>query len=120
MSHIGFPFRVDGRGRTTATSEADHVRELVEQLVFTAQGERVNRPTLGSGLLALVHEPARADLATATQLLVQGSLQQWLGDVLEVGSVEVTSGDGALVVTVRYRLKRTGEVRVDTFRRAVP
>ncbi len=120
MSHIGFPFRVDGRGRTTASNDADHVRELVEQLVFTAQGERVNRPTLGSGLLALVHEPARADLATATQLLVQGALQQWLGDVLAVGSVEVTSGEGALVVTVRYRIKRTGEVRVDTFRRAAP
>jgi phage baseplate assembly protein W len=120
MSHIGFPFHVDSRGRTTAATDADHVRQLVEQLVFTGQGERVNRPTLGSGLLALVHEPARADLATATQLLVQGSLQQWLGDVLDVGSVEVTSADGALIVTVRYRLKRTGEVRVDTFRQAAP
>lgn len=116
MTHIGFPFRIDGRGRTTATSDADYVRELVEQLVFTAQGERVNRPTLGSGVMALVHEPAHADLATATQLLVQGALQQWLGDVLEVGTVDVTSGDGALMVTVRYRLRRTGEVRVESFR----
>jgi phage baseplate assembly protein W len=120
MTHIAFPFRIDGRGRTTATTDVAYVRELVEQLVFTAAGERVNRPTLGSGLLALVHEPARADLATATQLLVQGALQQWLGDVLEVGGVDVTSGDGALVVTVRYRLRRTGEVRVDTFRQAAP
>jgi phage baseplate assembly protein W len=120
MSHIAFPFRIDGRGRTMSTPDASYVRELVEQLVFTTQGERVNRPTLGSGLMALVLEPARGDLATATQLLVQGALQQWLGDLLEVGSVEVTSGDGTLTVVVRYRVRRTGEVRVETFRQAAP
>lgn len=120
MTHVGFPFRVDARGRTAGADEAAHVRELVEQLVFTAPGERVNRPTLGSGLLALVHEPARGDLATATQLLVQGSLQQWLGDVVEVASVEVTSDGAVLEVVVRYRIRRTGEPRVETFRQAAP
>ena len=120
MSHIAFPFRADGRGRTASAADPDYVRGLVEQLVFTAQGERVNRPTLGSGLMALVHEPTRADLAAATQLLVQGALQQWLSDVLEVGSVDVTSEESKLQVTVRYRLRLTGEVRTDTFERAVP
>ena len=119
MTHIAFPFHADGRGRTASTGDADYVHDLVEQLVFTTQGERVNRPDLGSGLLALVHEPARADLATATQLLVQGALQQWLSDVVEIGSVEVASEDAELRVTIRYRLRLTGEVRTETFRRVV-
>lgn len=120
MSHIGFPLHADGRGRTASASDADYVRGLVEQLVFTAQGERPNRPTLGSGLMALVHEPARDDLAAATRLLVQGALQLWLSDLLEVGSVDVLSDDARLTVTVRYRLRLSGEVRTDTFHRAVP
>jgi hypothetical protein len=115
VTQIGYPFHVDGRGRTAATSETAHVRELVEQLLFTTPGERVNRPTLGSGLMSLVHEPARDDLATATQLLVQGALQQWLGDLVEVESVEVAGVESLLEVVVRYHVRATGERRVETF-----
>ena len=35
----------------------DHLRDLIEQVLFTAPGERVMRPDFGSGLLALVFEP---------------------------------------------------------------
>jgi uncharacterized protein len=120
MSQIAFPFHVSDRGRTAEASEADHVRQLVEQLVFTAPGERVMRPTLGSGLMRLVHEPARAELAAATQMLVQGALQQWLGDVVEVEAVEVRGDESLLEVTVRYTIRRTQERRSDTFRRELP
>lgn len=117
---IAFPFRIDGRGRTAEADDEQHVRDLIDQLLFTAAGERVNRPTLGTGLMALVLEPARADLASATQLLVQGSLQQWLGDVLEVESVEAVGAESTLEVTVAYRMRLTGERRVETFRQATP
>jgi phage baseplate assembly protein W len=117
---VAFPFHVDGRGRTAAASPAQHVRDLIEQLLFTAAGERVNRPTFGTGLMALVHEGARDDLASATQLLVQGALQQWLGDVLEIEAVDVLGGDGRLEVTVAYRVRLTGERRVEAFRQATP
>ena len=58
-------------------------------MLFTAPGERVNRPTFGSGVLRLVFEPGGAELATATQFLVQSALQQWLADVVEVQAVDV-------------------------------
>ena len=58
-------------------------------MLFTAPGERVNRPTFGSGLMRLVFDPNREELATATQLLVQSSLQQWLGDVVQVEDAQV-------------------------------
>jgi uncharacterized protein len=117
---VAFPFHVDGRGRTAEASSTAHVRDLIEQLLFTSAGERVNRPSFGTGLMALVHEGARDDLASATQLLVQGALQQWLGDVLEIEAVDVAGGESTLVVSVRYRVRLTGEQRIDTFRQATP
>jgi phage baseplate assembly protein W len=117
---IGFPFRIDGRGRTAEAAPDEHVRDLVEQLLFTSAGERVNRPTLGTGLMALVHEPKRDDLAAATQLLVQGALQQWLGDVLELEAIEAVGEESALRVTVRYRVRATGERHEETVRQALP
>lgn len=120
MTQIAFPFHVGDRGRTAEASESDHVRQLVEQLVFTAPGERVMRPTLGSGLMRLVHEPARAELAAATQMLVHGALQQWLGDVVELQAVDVRGDESLIEVTVRYTVRRTQERRADVFRQEVP
>lgn len=118
MSQVAFPFAIDGRGRTAATSEEDHVRDLIEQVLFTAPGERVNRPTFGSGLLRLVFAPNGDALAAATQLTVQGNLQQWLGDVIQVIDVQVENVDAELRVVVRYALRRTQQVQVAEFRRS--
>jgi phage baseplate assembly protein W len=114
---VDFPFRVDGRGRSAAADEDEHVRDLIEQVLFTAPGERVNRPTFGTGLMQLVFAPNSDELATATQFLVQGALQQWLGEVIEIGEVEVTSRDATLEVVVRYRRKPSGQPQVATFGR---
>ena len=109
MTQVDFPFTIDNRGRTAATAEAEHVRDLVEQVLFTAPGERVNRPSFGSGLLQLVFAPLSDELASATQFLVQGALQQWLGDLIQVEAVEVIAEDSTLGVRVVYTLRRTGE-----------
>lgn len=111
MTNVDFPYHVDARGRTGVTDDPEHVRDLVEQVLFTAPGERVNRPTFGSGLMRLVFDPNREELATATQLLVQSSLQQWLGDVVQVEDAQVTIVDSRLEVFVSYRLVRTQEQR---------
>ena len=41
--NIDFPFHFDSRGRTAETDDADHIRDMIEQLLFTNAGERVNR-----------------------------------------------------------------------------
>jgi hypothetical protein len=115
--NIDFPFAIDGRGRTAEADPAEHVRDLLEQLLLTAPGERVNRPSLGSGLMHLVLEPSSQELAAATELLVQGAIQNWLGDLVEVEGVDVSSSDGLFEVTVRYRTRPDGESRTDVFRR---
>jgi len=118
MTNVDFPLRVDGRGRTATTSDDDHIRDLIEQVLFTAPGERVNRPTFGGGLLRLVFAPNNDALAAATQLTVQGNLQQWLGDLIQVMDVQVEDVDAELRVVVRYLVRRTQEMRVDEFRQA--
>lgn len=99
---LDFPYDFDGRGRTATTNRDDHIRDLIEQLLFTAPGERVMRPEFGSGLLALVFEPNSTTLAATTQMLVQGALQQHLSHLIAVQTVEVRNDDAALRVDVSY------------------
>jgi len=108
---IDFPYRIDGRGRTAVTDEANHVRDLIEQVLLTAPGERVMRPDFGSGLLALLFEPNSTTLAATTQVLVQGALQQHLGHLIAVRSVEVRPDEGALRVEVEYALLSDGSTQ---------
>jgi phage baseplate assembly protein W len=120
MTQVDFPFHVDGRGRTAGTDADDHLRDLIEQVLFTAPGERVMRPEFGSGLLALVFEPGGPELVAATQQLVQGALQQELGHLIAVESVEVRQDEGALTVHVGYVALRTQERASAAFAKAVP
>ena len=112
--NVDFPYRIDARGRTADAGEDGHVRDLIEQLLFTAPGERVNRPTFGSGLLGLVFEPNGEALAAATEHTVHGALQLWLGDIILVEGVDVASDESRLEVTVRYVVRRTEEQRLVT------
>ncbi len=109
---IAFPYDFDGRGRTRDADDERHVRDMIEQLLFTAPGERVNRPTFGSGVQQLVFAPNSDALAAALRLSVQAGLQQWLGDLIDVTDVLVDSNDSTLRLDVRYTLRRTGETRV--------
>jgi uncharacterized protein len=119
MKQIDYPFQFDGRGRTAGTGYDDHIRDMIEQVLFTSPGERVNRPDFGSGLLQLVFAPAGTELAAATQFLVQAGLQQYLGDLIEVEAVEVGVEDATLRVTVSYVVRRTLQRQVSAFDRAV-
>jgi uncharacterized protein len=114
-NNIDFPYHFDSRGRTAVTSDDDHIRDLIEQVLFTSPGERVNRPTFGSGLLQLVFAPNSDALAAATQLTVQGALQQWLGDLIEVEAVRVERDDSTLRVMVQYFVRRNQERRTAQF-----
>jgi len=117
---VDHPFHVDAAGRTARTPPADHVRDLIHQVLFTAAGERVNRPDFGCGVQRLLWMPNSDVLATATQFLVHGALQQWLGDVIEVRGVVIENQDDRLVIDVRYRLLDDGSLHEDRFVREGP
>jgi phage baseplate assembly protein W len=114
---IAFPFAIDGRGRTAEAEPDAHVLQMIEQLLFTSPGERVNRPDFGSGLLQLVFAPNSDELAAALQFSMQAALQQCLGDLIDVRTLEVTAVDAELQVDLRYLVRRTGEERSATLQR---
>jgi phage baseplate assembly protein W len=118
--NVAFPYGVDAHGRTAAVDDDRHVRDLIEQVLFTGPGERLNRPTFGSGLLGLVFEPNSEALASATEHAVHGALQQWLAEVVLVESVDVAGDDARIEVTVAYAVRRTQERRVATIARPRP
>jgi phage baseplate assembly protein W len=117
--HIDFPLHFDGRGRTASTSDADHVRDMLEQLIFTSAGERVNRPDFGSGLLQLVFAPNSPELAATVSFTLQAAIQRWLGDVIELRELEVEALDSALTVDLTYVIRRTNETHSVTLTTSV-
>ena len=117
--NIDFPFHIDSHGRTATTDTDDHIRDLIEQFLFTSPGERVNRPDFGSGLLRLVFEPNSPELEQALKFTIQAGLQRWLSDVVEVRTLEVTREDSKLNVSVQYTIRRTKEAQVTHFEREV-
>ena len=114
-TRLHFPYQFDGRGRTREADEAAWIRGLIEQVLFTAPGERVMRPDFGSGLRELVFAPNSPELAATTQFLVRGALQQWLADLITVEEVEVEAVESRLSVTVQYRIRRSETRQRDTF-----
>ena len=116
---IAFPLHFDSRGRTAGADRDAHVRDLIEQLIFTNPGERVMRPDFGSGLLQLVFAPNSPELAATVQFTLQAALQRWLGDVIEVRELTVTSVDAALRIALKYLVRDSGQEQTATFTRAL-
>jgi uncharacterized protein len=110
-----FPFKIDGRGHSAEVNDEGHIQQLIEQVLFTILGERVNRPTLGTRINQLVFAPNSEELATSTQFLIQGALQQWLGDIIHVFAVETKSEDSKLHISVQYLIRQNQQTHVIQF-----
>lgn len=101
-----YPLRIDERGQTAPVASARALAEQrIVQLLFTNPGERLNRPTLGGGLIELIFSASSDEIRAAVQFQVMSSLQQWLGTTINVVSVQVTGTDGQLNVTITYQLR---------------
>ena len=115
MPNVDFPFHFDHRGRTALAGDADHIRDLIQQVLFTSPGERVMRPSFGSGLLQVLFAPNSGELVATLQALTRAALQQELNSLIAVESVDVQAEDGTLNVTVRYVTLKTGMRQTETF-----
>lgn len=113
--NLSLSLQFDQWGQTAEVDDSTRIRNLIEQVLFTAPGERVNRPSFGSGLLQLVYQSSSDELAITTQFLVQGALKQWLGDLIEVNNINVANEDNRLVVMVDYTVLQTQERQTAQF-----
>jgi phage baseplate assembly protein W len=112
MSAIRHPYGFDGHGRTASATVDERIRQLLEQVVFTSSGERVNRPSFGSGVSRLVFALNSDATSSATQLVIQAALTQWLGDLVQVQAVDVANDGSQLSVTIQYVVRRSQEQRL--------
>ncbi len=113
--NLAFPFNFDSTGHTAQTDPATHIRDMVEQILLTSPGERVMRPTFGSGTAQLVFAPNSDVLAAAQQQAIQAGLQQWLADLIRVQTVTVAANDATLLITVVYTIIQTQQRQTQQF-----
>jgi phage baseplate assembly protein W len=113
--NLAFPYTVDATGHTAQSDPLPHISDMIEQILFTSPGERVNRPTFGSGTAQLVFAPNSDVLAAAQQQAIQAGLQQWLSDLIQVQSVTVTADEATLEVTVVYNVLQTQQQQTQQF-----
>lgn len=120
MSWLSAPYRIDGTGRSAVTDDPRrHAHDLIEAVLFTAPGERVNRPDFGSGILEMLFDTNNQALETAADFLIQSAIQKHLSEILTVSQLSLRRDDGMLEITLSYVLRETGEPVSDTFRREV-
>lgn len=117
--NIAYPFHFDHRGRTATVGEDGHIRQMIEELLFTNPGERVNRPDFGTGIRQFVFAPNSPDLSGMLQGTLWSALQLWLGDVIQLQAVEVNSVDSTLSITIQYLRIPTNQSVVLQITRAV-
>jgi hypothetical protein len=117
--NIRFPFQFDSRGRTASIGDENQIREMLEQLLFTMPGERVNRPDFGSGLMQLIFAPNSPELSATVQFTMQAALQFYLNDLIEIQSLDVSAENSQLRIDLQYVIRRTNQTAEAQFLRAV-
>jgi phage baseplate assembly protein W len=106
---IAFPYQMNAQGTTATTASSDdHIAQMLEQLLFTRPGERVNHPDFGCGLLDLIFSPNSPEVQAALMITVTGAVQHWLGDVVQIQSVDVSGTASTLQVVLSYLVVATG------------
>jgi phage baseplate assembly protein W len=81
---------------------------MLELLLFTRPGERVNRPDFGCGLLDLLFGPNSPEIAAAANVTITAAVGRWLGDLIALTSLDVTADDSRLVIDLTYEVLATG------------
>ena len=103
--YMQFPLEIGVRGAVTS-ARRQHVREQIEQVLFTNPGERWFRPEFGIGVRALVFEPNNLALWEVTKKRLLASLREALTGEVDPRSLEVAvTGEGEkLLITISYML----------------
>ena len=106
-----YPFQVDQALSEFAEegSHDEHVKQMIKQVLFTGQGERVNRPDFGCGIRQMVFQPTSDATASLAQVTVMEALEKWMGSLIAVKSVDVSFESERLDIVISYALKTTGE-----------
>lgn len=101
---LSHPLRLDHeRGLAVLDVEAT-VRALLDQILFTEPGERVNRPSFGVGVERALFEPNGPFLASRLRLALEENAYAHLGPDVEVLKLDVRADDETLAIDIVYQL----------------
>ena len=108
---IRFPFAIDtGAGALAQESDYEaYIRQLIRQVLLTAQGERINRPDFGASIRRLVFAPLGSGLENFVQTMVRQALDRWLGRYIRTEQVRVRASGETLFVDIDYLVLAKGE-----------
>jgi hypothetical protein len=108
---VRFPFAIDaGAGALAEENDYErYIRQLIRQVLLTAQGERINRPDFGAGIRKLVFAPASPATASLTQTLVYEALSNWLSSLIRIEQVTVAAIEERIEIGVDYTVIAEGE-----------
>lgn len=106
-----FPLKLNSTGFLAETDYESYISQLIETLLLTDIGERVNRPTFGTNIKHLLFLPNAQELVSSSELLLRGSLQQWLGDLINVTDLNVKNEESSLIITLTYAIKKTQNIQ---------
>ena len=111
---IKYPLAIDaGGGRAAEESDYEaYIRQLIRQVLMTAPGERINRPSFGAGVRRMVFAPNNPATASLTQTLIYQALSQWLSSVIKVEEISVTAENETLFITIHYLVIQRGVTRI--------
>lgn len=103
--YMKFPLDIAAQGAVTSTRR-EHVREQIEQVLFTIPNERWFRPEFGIGVRALVFEPNSQALWEMAKKRLAASLNDALAGEVDPASleIEVTGEEEKLLITIAYTL----------------
>jgi phage baseplate assembly protein W len=113
FTSLRYPFAIDtAQGEVAQERDyAEHVEQLIKQVLLTAPGERIDRPDFGCGVKRLVFAPGGEVAATLAQTVVSQSLNKWLGSVISVHEVTVRAVEARLDIRIGYAIRARGERR---------
>ena len=113
FTSIKHPIAIDlGRGQLAEETDYDeHIEQMMLQVLFTAPGERINRPDFGCGVKRLVFAPNSEPLASLAQVTIFQALTRWLGSAITVNDVKAQAIDSRMEIRIVYTLKARGERR---------
>jgi phage baseplate assembly protein W len=110
---LGFPLHLSpARGLDVVPLE-ESVRAMLEQILFTAPGERVNRPTFGVGVQNYVFEPTSAMLANQIRIALDENVYEFLGKNVRILNVSVDWDEAGLHVHIAFEITGTVSGRQD-------
>lgn len=113
FTSIKHPFAVDlSRGRLAEEENyAEHIEQMMFQILFTSPGERIDRPDFGCGVKRLVFAPNSEVSASLAQITIFQALTKWLGTAITINDVKALAIEERLEIKIAYTLKTKGERR---------